>query len=104
MAKKKGRKKSWEIKSGKNLPEKFSGKLWAENLPANLFEDKNLEKGSRNLAGLTPEEYLQLFRTASILASKHGQCRMWQFMGALVQSCLEQKEQHAGQEAVKDAV
>lgn len=38
MAKKNGRKKSREIKSGKNLPEKISGKLWAENLPANLFE------------------------------------------------------------------
>lgn len=104
MAKKNGRKKFREIKSGKNLPEKISEKLWAENLPANLFEDKNPEKESRNSAGLTTEEYLQLFRTASILAAKHGQCRMWQFMGALVQSCLEQKEQHAGQAAVKGTV
>ena len=104
MAKKNGRKKSREIKSGKNLPEKISGTLWAENLPANLFEDKNPEKESRNSAGLTPEEYLQLFRTASVLARKHGQCRMWQYMGVLVQSCLEQKEQHAGQAAVKGTV
>lgn len=91
MAKKNGRKKSREIKSGKNLPEKISGKLWAENLPANLFEDKNPEKESRNSAGLTPEEYLQLFRTASVLARKHGQCRMWQYMGVLVHSAWNRK-------------
>ena len=29
---------------------------------------------------------------------------MWQYMGVLVQSCLEQKEQHAGQAAVKGTV
>ena len=44
MAKKNGRKKIRKIKPGKNLPEKISGKLWAENLPANLFKKKNPEK------------------------------------------------------------
>lgn len=47
MAKKNGRKKIRKIKPGKNLPEKISGKLWAENLPANLFEKKNPEKKKR---------------------------------------------------------
>lgn len=56
MAKKNGRKKIRKIKPGKNLPEKISGKLWAENLPANLFEKKNPEKENGNQAGLTPEE------------------------------------------------
>ena len=44
MAKKNGRKKIRKIKPEKKLPEKISGKLWAENLPANLFEKKNPEK------------------------------------------------------------
>ena len=44
MAKKNGRKKIRKIKPGKKLPEKISGKLWAENLPANLFEKKNPER------------------------------------------------------------
>lgn len=71
MAKKNGRKKIRKIKPEKNLPEKISGKLWAENLPANLFEKKNPEKKNGNQTGLTPEEYPCLFRRASMIAGEH---------------------------------
>lgn len=81
MAKKNGRKKIRKIKPGKNLPEKISGKLWAENLPANLFEKKNPEKKSGNQAGLTPEEYLCLFRRASMIAGEHDQKSCWGIHG-----------------------
>lgn len=73
MAKKNGRKKIRKIKPEKNLPEKISGKLWAENLPANLFEKKNSEKENGNQVGLTTEEYLCLFRRASMIAGEHDQ-------------------------------
>lgn len=93
MAKKNGRKKIRKIKSGKKLPEKISGKLWAENLPANLFENKNPEKENGNQAGLTPEEYLCLFRMASMIAGEHDQKSCWAYMGLLVQERLEELAQ-----------
>lgn len=89
MAKKNGRKKIRKIKPGKNLPEKISGKLWAENLPANLFEKKNPEKENGNQTGLTPEEYLCLFRRASMIAGEHDQKSCWAYMGMLVQERQE---------------
>ena len=93
MAKKNGRKKIRKIKSGKKLPEKISGKLWAENLPANLFEKKNPEEKSGIQAGLTPEEYLCLFRRASMIAGEHDQKSCWAYMGMLVQERLEELAQ-----------
>lgn len=93
MAKKNGRKKIRKIKPGKKLPEKISGKLWAENLPANLFEKKNPEKENGNQAGLTPEEYLCLFRRASMIAGEHDQKSCWAYMGLLVQERLEELAQ-----------
>lgn len=95
MAKKNGRKKIRKIKPGKNLPEKISGKLWAENLPANLFEKKNPEKENGNQAGLTPEEYLCLFRRASMIAGEHDQKSCWAYMGMLVQERLEELAQYS---------
>ena len=95
MAKKNGRKKIRKIKPGKNLPEKISGKLWAENLPANLFEKKNPEKENGNQAGLTPEEYLCLFRRASMIAGEHNQKSCWAYMGMLVQERLEELAQYS---------
>lgn len=95
MAKKNGRKKIRKIKPGKNLPEKISGKLWAENLPANLFEKKNPEKENGNQAGLTPEEYLCLFRRASMIAGEHNQKSCWAYMGMLVQERLEELTQYS---------
>lgn len=95
MAKKNGRKKIREIKPGKNLPEKISGKLWAENLPANLFEKKNPEKENGNQEGLTPEEYLCLFRRASMIAGEHNQKSCWAYMGMLVQERLEELAQYS---------
>ena len=97
MAKKNGRKKIRKIKPGKNLPEKISGKLWAENLPANLFEKKNPEKKNGNQAGLTPEEYLCLFRRASMIAGEHDQKSCWAYMGMLVQERLEELAQYSQQ-------
>lgn len=95
MAKKNGRKKIRKIKPGKNLPEKISGKLWAENLPANLFEKKNPEKENGNQTGLTPEEYLCLFRRASMIAGEHDQKSCWAYMGMLVQERLEEMAQYS---------
>lgn len=95
MAKKNGRKKIRKIKPGKNLPEKISGKLWAENLPANLFEKKNPEKENGNQEGLTPEEYLCLFRRASMIAGGHDQKSCWAYMGMLVQERLEELAQYS---------
>ena len=95
MAKKNGRKKIRKIKSGKKLPEKISGKLWAENLPVNLFENKNPEEKSGSQAGLTPEEYLCLFRRASMIAGEHDQKSCWAYMGMLVQERLEELEQYS---------
>ena len=95
MAKKNGRKKIRKIKPGKNLPEKISGKLWAENLPANLFEKKNPEKENGNQEGLTPEEYLCLFRRASMIAGEHNQKSCWAYMGMLVQERLEELAQYS---------
>ena len=43
MAKKNGRKKIRKIKPGKNLPEKISGKLWAENLPE-IYSRRKIRK------------------------------------------------------------
>ena len=94
MAKKNGRKKIRKIKPEKKLPEKISGKLWAENLPANLFEKKNPEKENGNQAGLTPEEYLCLFRRASMIAGEHNQKSCWAYMGMLVQERLEELAQY----------
>lgn len=93
MAKKNGRKKIRKIKSRKKLPEKISGKLWAENLPENLFEKKNPEKENGNQAGLTPEEYLCLFRRASMIAGEYNQKSCWSYMGMLVQERLEELAQ-----------
>lgn len=95
MAKKNGRKKIRKIKPEKKLPEKISGKLWAENLPANLFEKKNPEKENGNQAGLTPEEYLCLFRRASMIAGEHNQKSCWAYMGMLVQERLEELAQYS---------
>ena len=95
MAKKNGRKKIRKIKPGKNLPEKISGKLWAENLPANLFEKKNPEKKNGNQADLTPEEYPCLFRRASMIAGEHDQKRCWAYLGMLVQERLEELAQYS---------
>ena len=97
MAKKNGRKKIRKIKPGKNLPEKISGKLWAENLPANLFKKKN-----GNQAGLTPEEYLCLFRRASMIAGEHDQKSCWAYMGMLVQERLEELAQYSQPPGSKD--
>lgn len=102
MAKKNGRKKIRKIKPGKNLPEKISGKLWAENLPANLFEKKNPEKENGNQTGLTPEEYLCLFRRASMIAGKHDQKSCWAYMGMLVQERLEELAQYSQPPGSKD--
>lgn len=102
MAKKNGRKKIRKIKPGKNLPEKISGKLWAENLPANLFEKKNPEKKNGNQAGLTPEEYLCLFRRASMIAGEHDQKSCWAYMGMLVQERLEELAQYSQPPGSKD--
>ena len=95
MAKKNGGKKIRKIKPGKNLPEKISGKLWAENLPANLFEKKNPEKKNRNQVGLTTEEYLCLFRRASMIAGEHDKKSCWAYMGMLVQERLEELAQYS---------
>lgn len=95
MAKKNGRKKIRKIKPGKNFPEKISGKLWDENLPANLFEKKNPEKENGNQVGLTPEEYLCLFRRASMIAGEHDQKSCWAYMGMLVQERLEELAQYS---------
>lgn len=102
MAKKNGRKKIRKIKPGKNLPKKISGKLWAENLPANLFEKKNPEKENGNQAGLTPEEYLCLFRRASMIAGEHDQKSCWAYMGMLVQERLEELAQYSQPPGSKD--
>lgn len=82
MAKKNGRKKIRKIKPGKNLP-------------ANLFEKKNPEKENGNQAGLTPEEYLCLFRRASMIAGEHDQKSCWAYMGMLVQERLEELAQYS---------
>ena len=103
MAKKNGRKKIRKIKPGKNLPEKISGKLWAENLPANLFEKKNPEKENGNQAGLTPEEYLCLFRRASMIAGEHDQKSCWAYMGMLVQERLEELAQYSQPPGAQEA-
>lgn len=82
MAKKNPENKTRKIKPGKNLP-------------ANLFEKKNPEKENGNQAGLTPEEYLCLFRRASMIAGEHDQKSCWAYMGMLVQERLEELAQYS---------
>ena len=89
MAKKNGRKKIRKIKPGKNLP-------------ANLFEKKNPEKENENQTGLTPEEYLCLFRRASMIAGEHDQKSCWAYMGMLVQERLEELAQYSQPPGSKD--
>lgn len=104
MAKKNGRKKIRKIKSGKIWPEKISGNFWPENLPANLFENKNQETESQDQAGLTPEEYIGLFRRAYAMARKNGQKSHWAYMGLLVQDSLEQRARQAERPGGQGAV
>ena len=95
MAKKNGRKKIRKIKSGK---------IWPENFPANLFENKKQETESQDQAGLTPEEYIGLFRRAYAMARKNGQKSHWAYMGLLVQDSLEQRAEQAERPGGQSAV
>lgn len=94
MAKKNGRKKTGEKKSGKIIPEKYHGNFLLENLPQNIFENINPENNDREnegdkKPGISPADYIAIFRKAEIMSRNNGQVLQWRYIGELVEAYLQ---------------
>lgn len=94
MAKKNGRKKTGEKKSGKIIPEKNHGNFLLENLPQNIFENFNPENNGRENEGdkkpaISPADYIAIFRKAEIMSRNKGHVLQWRYIGELVEAHLQ---------------
>lgn len=94
MAKKNGRKKTGEKKSGKIIPEKYHGNFLLENLPQNIFENFNPENNGREnegdkKPGISPADYIAIFRKAEIMSRNNGRVLQWRYIGELVEAHLQ---------------
>ena len=94
MAKKNGRKKTGEKKSGKIIPEKYHGNFLLENLPQNIFENIDPENNDREnegdkKPGISPADYIAIFRKAEIMSRNKGRVLQWRYIGELVEAHLQ---------------
>lgn len=94
MAKKNGRKKTGEKKIGKIIPEKYHGNFLLENLPQNIFENFNPENNGREnegdkKPGISPADYIAIFRKAEIMSRNNGRVLQWRYIGELVEAHLQ---------------
>lgn len=94
MAKKNGRKKTGEKKSGKIIPEKYHGNFLLENLPQNIFENIDQENNDREnegdkKPGISPADYIAIFRKAEIMSRNKGPVLQWRYIGELVETHLQ---------------
>ena len=94
MAKKNGRKKTGEKKSGKIIPEKYHGNFLLENLPQNIFENINPENNDREnevnkKSRISPADYIAIFRKAEIMSRNKGHVLQWRYIGELIEAHLQ---------------